>query len=162
MPPGIKMKITGNEKILVNLKKVPSRLGEALGGGLYLEASNIMTDSKKQSPVDLGTMKASGYITLPEITLSSVKVEMGYGGPSADYVVVQHEHTEFNHEVGKAKFLEDPMYAHRFRFSKKVTNYAKRLFDMNKGASKSSFPENPNINAAKKAIKKLKIGGWGG
>ena len=35
-------------------------------------------------------------------------VVLGYGGPSVDYAIVQHESLHFKHTVGQAKYLEKP------------------------------------------------------
>ena len=68
----------------------------------------IMADSKELVPVDLGTLKASGHVTADE---SAGVVTLGYGGPAADYAIVQHESLDFHHTTGQAKFLEEPFIA---------------------------------------------------
>ncbi|MDD5229913.1 MAG: hypothetical protein PHC43_01135 [Candidatus Marinimicrobia bacterium] len=141
---GFNVKIVGTKQIIENLRKAGSRGVKAVAGGLYLGANNIMRDSKKEVPVDLGTLKNSGYVTMPEISGDNVKVELGYGGEAKDYAVVQHEHTEFKHpEGGKAKFLQDPLYAAAGGFAKNVTHFAKKLFDANQGVQKTGMPESP-------------------
>ena len=68
-----------------------------------------MTESKKQCPVDVGTLRSTGHVQGPETSGGHVVVTLGYGGPAAPYAIVQHERLDFHHTVGKAKFLEVPM-----------------------------------------------------
>lgn len=80
-----------------------------VGDAIYAEAELIMTDSKDNYvPVDIGTLKASGYVNEPEEVGHKVSVELGYGGEADDYAWVQHERLDFHHEVGEAKYLETP------------------------------------------------------
>lgn len=144
MGAGMNMNITGLNEALKNFNKVPDRVIQALGGGMYLEMGNVMTDSKREVPVDLGALKGSGYVTLPEVKGNQIIVEAGYGGPAKEYAVVQHEHTEYNHpDGGKAKYLQDPMMRHKSSFAKKAVDFARRLFALNAGAPPGTHPINP-------------------
>ena len=81
------------------------------GNALYAEAQEIMTASKEECPVDTGALRASGHVTLPVVTPTTVSVEMGYGGVAIPYALRQHEEMSYRHTVGKAKYLEDPLRA---------------------------------------------------
>lgn len=84
----------------------------ALAGGLYQEAETVMTASKQQFvPVDLGALRDSGFVQPPVVTGTQAHVVMGFGGPSVDYAVIQHEDLTLRHTVGGPKYLELPLRA---------------------------------------------------
>lgn len=140
----VSMKITGMAELIKNLEAAGERGKKAVGCGLYLEGNNILSDSKKEVPVDLGALKNSGYITLPQISGNNIAVEMGYGGSAKRYAAIQHERTDFKHpDGGKAKFLVDPLYKAKSGFGKNVTQYAARAFAQDKGATPSGTPTEP-------------------
>lgn len=140
----VSMKIVGTSELIKNLQAAGPRGVKAVGAGLYVEAQNILTEAKKEVPVDLGTLKNSGYATLPVISGQNVTVELGFGGSAKDYAVIQHERTDFNHPGGgKAKFLQDPLYRAKSGLGKNVANYAERAFAANQGAQQTDVPQTP-------------------
>jgi len=68
----------------------------------------VMAEAKARTPVDTGTLRASGHVAPPDVGASLVKVVAGFGGAASDYAIVQHERLDFNHPSGEAKFLERP------------------------------------------------------
>jgi len=101
----IGLRLSGSKALVKKLRRAGKRGTTALGAGLYAVGNEIMSDAKRRSPVDMGVMRASGYVTLPQ-GRSDLVVEVGFGGAAKDYVVVQHEDTSLNHPVGESKFLE--------------------------------------------------------
>ncbi|MBL1100146.1 minor capsid protein [Streptomyces coffeae] len=78
--------------------------------GLQLAAEHVLAESKKEVPLDEGTLERSGTATVDEATLS--------GAVSYDTVYArrQHEELTWRHAPGrKAKYLEDPMNRERER-----------------------------------------------
>ena len=74
---------------------------------LYQGGSIIMTEAKKRAPLDVGTLRNSGYVTLPRRDGDEVFVEAGFGGAAKAYAVRQHEELGYNHEIGEAKYLQN-------------------------------------------------------
>lgn len=101
--------LSGLQGLLRKLATLGAKAETIAGAAIYQEAEAIMTESKKQCPVDFGNLKNTGNVSPPENHSGHISVTLGYGGPSVKYAVVQHESLEFHHTVGKAKFLEDPM-----------------------------------------------------
>ena len=145
MPSSIRMRVIGSKELARGLKRANGRVTRAVAAGLYAEANNIMTDSKRLVPVDLGTLKNSGYAALPEARRGRVAVEIGYGGPAADYALAQHEHTEYRHpEGGEAKFLEKPVNERTSTFANNVAKHAKAAFERNVGVERApGMPTDP-------------------
>lgn len=95
-------------KIAAIGKKYPDRIL----GQLNKTAEKIMTISKRLAPVDFGILKTSGLVEKPEKKGAKFRVVMGYGGAASAYAIVQHENLNFQHTVGQAKFLEEPLLAY--------------------------------------------------
>lgn len=86
---------------------------QVAGPALYAEAQLRMTNIKANDvPVATGAMRATGHVEAPEVHGASVRVQMGFGGPSAPYALFVHERLEAQHHVGRAKFLEAPLTEH--------------------------------------------------
>lgn len=97
----LQVKVTGVREIQRQIRKVAREIGPAaMAIGIYAAGNEIMRTSKRRVPVDLGVLRASGYVTLPD-DIFNPEVEMGYGGPAVAYAVRQHE----THRSQK-KFLE--------------------------------------------------------
>ena len=78
---------------------------------LVVEGNETMTDAKEQTPVDTGTLRASGTVFPPERTATRATVSLGFGG-AATYAVPVHERLDVSHpNGGNAKFLERPTLA---------------------------------------------------
>lgn len=104
-------------------RQVPQFVGDAL----YAEGQEIMTDSKENyTPVDVGTLRDSGYVDDPDIRGGKVGVEIGYGGEAEDYAVVQHEDMSLHHTVGGPKFLEIPFNEHANGMDDRIAERVKR------------------------------------
>lgn len=139
------MKLRGLDEVLKNLRAAGERGRRAVGAGLYVLGNEIMTDSKHRVPVDLGTLKGSGYVTLPMTTTGKdVRVELGYGGPAKAYAVVQHERTELHHEDGgEAKYLENAVNAASGTALQRVREVARTAFEADREAPGGVNPTTP-------------------
>jgi len=105
----MKMKMKGAKEARAALKQAKEQVGKAVARALYIAGNAVMTEAKQRAPIDTGVLRASGYVTLPDS--KSPKVEVGFGGAAAQYALEQHERTEFKHEVGEAKYLENAINA---------------------------------------------------
>lgn len=90
------------------LRRLGRQAPKALAAGLVTEAENVMRESRRQVPVDTGTLRASGDVFPPQVRGSDVEVTMGY---TASYAIFVHENLTAHHPVGSAKFLERPLLA---------------------------------------------------
>lgn len=123
------MSLEGADDMQRALARLMAGAVSGAASGLYLGASVIMTDAKKRAPLEYGDLRGSGYVTVPEAgtgerqrdsrgrfisgapAAGEVAVEMGFGGPAADYAVPQHERTDYAHTDGEAKYLEKALDA---------------------------------------------------
>ena len=95
------------EQVAAQLRRHLDAARKAAETALYQGGSIIMTEAKKRAPLDVGTLRNSGYVTLPKREGDEVFVEVGFGGAAKAYAVKQHEELSYHHEVGEAKYLEN-------------------------------------------------------
>jgi hypothetical protein len=105
------------------LRKRLDAVRRAAEAALYQAGSIIMTEAKQRAPVDVGTLRNSGYVTLPRRQGGDTFVEAGFGGAAKAYAVRQHEELAYRHEVGEAKYLENAINAKE----QQVREHVKRI-----------------------------------
>lgn len=104
--------VVGLEAVQKSLLKIGADAQQAIAAGLYQEAELVMTEAKKQVPVDTGTLKNSGHVQRPVISGDEISVTLGFGGAASDYALIQHEDLSLKHpHGGNAKYLERPFLA---------------------------------------------------
>jgi hypothetical protein len=90
---GASFRVTGAKELAAKLTRMGRLVQDRMGGALYREANDIMTVSKTNHvPIDLGPLRRSGHVDSPERKGKRVTATMGFGGPTAAYAVVVHEH----------------------------------------------------------------------
>jgi len=126
------VRITGVTEAQERTRKQIEHEKRAIASGLYIEASKTMTRSKRDFvPVDLGTLRGSGYVTLPRVIAGLISLEMGYGGPASDYAIKQHEDLSLNHPSGgQAKYLEQPVKEDAPGWAESIQEHVERYQDV--------------------------------
>lgn len=103
------VQILGEGRLLMALDRIKESLPRQTAAALYQVGEEIMTLAKeKYVPVDLGALRASGYVEQRQEKDAFI-VELGFGGPSAPYALIQHENMQYNHTTGGPKYLERPV-----------------------------------------------------
>lgn len=100
------IKITGVSQLNRKLAQAGPLATAALAAAAIEEQERVIALAKGRTPVDKGTLRASGTVQPPEISGTRVKVVAGFGGAASDYAIVQHERLDYSHPSGQAKFLE--------------------------------------------------------
>lgn len=93
-------------------------------------AELILQESKNEVPKYSGTLASTQFILEREDDKGTI--ELGYGGPNVKvnpsgqstdkYMVRMHEDLSAKHQVGKAKYLEDPFLRNVLRASSKLAS----------------------------------------
>lgn len=117
------MAVTGLAAVLKALKREENATRKAVAGAIYQEGQAILSESKKQVPVDTGRLRQSANVSRPKPTGDPVAI-LSYG---TDYALAVHERLEVNHPTGKAKFLEDPVNAAKLGYARRIADRARRL-----------------------------------
>lgn len=87
----------------LNLKVVNQKARAAAARGLALAMEHLLTESRKQVPIEEATLERSGTAVVDEQNL------IGAVSYDTEYAVRQHEELAWQHDAGrKAKYLEDP------------------------------------------------------
>lgn len=128
-------------------KQVETRLRNSLNAAvraaetaLYQAGSIIMTEAKQRAPVDVGTLRNSGYVTLPQRRGSDVFVEAGFGGAAKAYAVRQHEELAYRHEVGEAKYLENAINAKEQEVRERIARLTDKALTTGRKPAGGSYP----------------------
>ena len=137
--------VTGIDAVQKKLNDFIKDYPNEVATALMIEAETIMTESKKLVPVDTGTLKTSGFVEKPKISVKNITIKLGYGGaatkinpetgePSSDYAVYVHENLLAFHKIGQPKFLEDPLHRRQPDILKRiVARVKKRLKKIKEG-----------------------------
>lgn len=121
-----KPRITGGDRINAQLKAYESRVVTAVVGAVYEHATDVLaaadgalTGPGPLVPVDIGTLRNSGYAAVPRVSGDKIVGEVGYGGAAASYAVAVHERIEdgvnWKRPGSGPKFLENA-HNHLARF----------------------------------------------
>ena len=90
-------KVTGVKQIAFNMKKVNSKLGNNFSRGLKIGGLFLLKHSKKIVPVQVGTLRSSGFVRNTGGSGFRTDIVVGY---TAEYAAYVHEDLEKAH--GKA------------------------------------------------------------
>jgi hypothetical protein len=117
----IGLEVQMGDSLVREIQHMEQALPAQLARALHNEANQTMAEAKLITPVGQysvgskkvgGTLRDSGFVDEPQISGTTIEVPLGFGGAAEAYALVQHEHTEYHHDVGEAKFLEKPMLQH--------------------------------------------------
>jgi hypothetical protein len=89
--------------VIVNLGIDNEKIKLAAMRALKAEAVILKGRSQRLCPVESGTLRDSCVIEEGDDY-----VTVGYGGAASAYAARQHENLAYHHDVGQAKYLEQP------------------------------------------------------
>lgn len=137
--------LVGGDKLTEAFARLGERVPRALGAGLYLEANNIMALAVEKAPLDLGTLRGSGYVTHPVVEGSKVSLEAGFGGPAEKYALRQHEELAWRHpDGGEAKYFEKAVNQRSGQFAENVGAFARAALESGDTTVTGGFPDDPS------------------
>lgn len=116
----IEFDIEGIKRLSGRLDRMETAVAAAAVPALVAEGEKVMTEAKRNTPVDTGTLRSSGRVRAPEVSRNSLTVPLTFGGAAQEYAVYVHEDLQAAHTSGQAKFLEDPVKRHAARFATNV------------------------------------------
>jgi len=132
------VRVTGIDTIRRRLDFFCTRFPNEVAAALKQEAELTMTESKREVPVDTGSLRNSGFVEEPRINGKQISVKLGYGGVATKvnpkngevtttYAVIVHEDLSAHHAVGNAKFLENPIKRRREKLMQNINLRVKRM-----------------------------------
>ena len=77
--------------------------------------TEIVNAMKAGAPVDTGALKKSGKLLVNEkhVGENVPAIVVTYGNDKVDYAIYQHENLDYFHNIGQAKFIEQPAREYR-------------------------------------------------
>jgi hypothetical protein len=118
----VRVQLIGLDRLANKMKRAgapPTYLAQAV----FAEATTVLNEAKKITPIDFGALRSSGKVEPPKITPREVSVEVTFGGAAAPYALYVHEDTRpKNWSVPGTgpKFLEIPAEQHAPKFAEAV------------------------------------------
>lgn len=100
------------------LVQLGRQFSDVAARALNVVAEETMTEAKRRTPVDTGTLRRSGKVH-KRATARSLTAEMSFG---TEYGVFVHERTDVRHPTGEAKFLENAIKFTAGFFEERVAN----------------------------------------
>lgn len=100
------LKFNGLDAMRDKLKEIATKTPDRIKKALYQEAQIEMTEAKRRTPVDTGTLRASGTVHEPTQEGDRISVLLSFGGAASGYAIYVHENLTAFHKTGSAKFLE--------------------------------------------------------
>jgi hypothetical protein len=100
--------LEGMDKQLAQLAAIADKIPDGVGKALIGKTLAIGAESYKQCPVDQGDLRGTQYIDGPVIEGNQISTVIGY---TPVYALRQHEDMSYHHNVGKARYLSDPIEA---------------------------------------------------
>ena len=128
------------QQIAAQMQKHLNAAKKAAEKALYQAGSIIMTEAKQRAPVDVGTLRNSGYVTLPRRQGGDTFVEAGFGGAAKAYAVRQHEELAYRHEVGEAKYLENAINAKEQEVRERIARLTDKALTTGRQPAGGSYP----------------------
>ena len=126
----------------VELRKETAKAVNAIEGGLYLAANNVIAKSIREVPKDkTGALRSSNFVSRPRRAGNAITVVLGYGGMAARYALFVHEMPEGTNWTTSGtgpKYLERPLNAARPSIGAEIDKLASRLFKQGRGFSPMS------------------------
>lgn len=87
-------------KVRFNTKHAVSVMRRASDEAIQQVMHEVLEEAREEAPLDKGDLRASGHIVQNGPTTKIVF--------DAPYAEIQHENLSYHHDIGKAKYLEDP------------------------------------------------------
>jgi len=113
--------VTGITSVSTKLMNISKNVPERAARALNVIAEETMTDAKRRTPVDTGTLRRSGNVH-QHATSRRLSAEMSFG---TEYGVYVHERMDVHHPVGEAKFLERAIQSTSNWFEARLANEIK-------------------------------------
>lgn len=144
------------QQVEAELRKRLEAVVKAAEAALYQGANIIMTEAKGRAPLDIGTLRNSGYVTLPRRQGDEVMVEAGFGGAAKAYAVAIHEGFYKRSDgrivylepidIGEKKYLENAINAKESEVKERIKRIAGKALENGivQGTGPSVYPEQPS------------------
>ena len=119
-----KIKLEGFVEFTNKLNKSVSQIFNTVQSALLDCGNDLQQKAQDLTPVDTGALRASAFTEAENGRNPSVIV-----GFEEEYAIFVHENLEAHHDVGQAKFLEQPLKENIDKYVKNVRDKVQDLID---------------------------------
>lgn len=98
------------------------KINEVVAKANIENALHLIAEASQQAPLDTGLLRSSGDYIISDDGLSMSVIFSAKGEDGEDYAAEQHEDLTYNHENGKAKYLEDPFNENLNKYIDNIIN----------------------------------------
>lgn len=160
---GVSFSVEGDKLIQRKLEEFMENAEKAMAAAVYTRMNEVRADAVERTPMDIGTLKNSIYVTLPVKVGGNIVCEIGAGGPAEAYALSQHEETTWRHpNGGEAKFLENAINAASGTFLDDIALEAKPMISGSNAPARPAKqgPTSPDEGAGARSRRSKGGGGW--
>lgn len=118
------IKLEGFVELTNKLNKSVSQISDTVQSALLDCGNDLQQKAVDITPIDTGALRASAFTEAESGSNPSVIV-----GFEEEYAIYVHENLEAHHDVGQAKFLEQPLKENSDKYVKYVRDKVQDLID---------------------------------
>lgn len=118
------VKLEGFVELTNKLNKSVSQISDTVQSALLDCGNDLQQKAQDLTPVNTGALKASAFTEAESGSNPSVVV-----GFEEEYAIYVHENLEAHHNIGQAKFLEQPLKENSDKYVKYVRDKVQELID---------------------------------
>jgi len=112
--------LSGIESSIAAINEAVKAAGDKAKEALRDDSFDLLANSVKRAPKDTGDLRGSGFVREDDKEESAW--EIGFTEP---YATVQHEHLEYHHTNGEAKYLERPLNENVQKYVQHISDAAR-------------------------------------
>jgi len=109
------IRLIGIPRTKQRMRKKAKESKEKLRRGMWKAGRFLLARTQELVPVDTGALKKSGKLLVNEkhVGENVPAIVVTYGNDKVDYAIYQHENLDYFHNIGQAKFIEQPAREYR-------------------------------------------------
>ena len=123
----INIKFKGIEQLVTNFGIAGGRVEKAVKFALEEAGGDLLKESVKIVPHDIGTLEGSGKVSDVKGSGNTMEIGVGYNTP---YAARLHEHPEYKFQKGRrGKYLETPLKQKAHIYKKGIDAQVKKVLE---------------------------------
>jgi len=123
----INIKFKGIEQLVTNFGIAGGRVERAVKFALEEAGGDLLKESVKIVPHDVGTLEGSGKVSKVQGSGNLMEIGVGYNTP---YAARLHEHPEYRFQKGRrGKYLETPLKMKAHIYKKGIDAQVKKVLE---------------------------------
>lgn len=122
----IRIRLQGFVELTNRLNRSASQISDTVQNALLDCGNDLQQKAVDITPIDTGALRSSAFTEADRQNRKKPSVTVGF---EEEYAIYVHENLEAHHDVGQAKFLEQPLKENADRYAEHVKNKVQELID---------------------------------